>query len=192
MNIINITTLLLLGTQIAVTAAEKNIHFGYMDFAPWAYTSPDGQFQGTTNEEVKKTVEYAGYKLNAHEYPAKRYYTMLMTGEIQLAAVPVTLELKEKVRYFDEYWHSLKLTAYYLNSTPAFDGIKSLAGKSIVLIRGYNYGKLADAIVNLKNTQTGESLIKVIYADKHEQALLLIKAGRGTILLTMNYLLSRP
>ncbi len=150
--------------------ADKPIlTFGYIEFAPFYHTYPDGQGRGPFIDMARELGAAIGYDIKPVSLPPKRAVKLVGSGEVDFWFGLATNELyNDNVYISKEPIDHLELRAYSTKPMGTFSGRDDLAGKSIVIIRGYSYGGLRDFIYDPKNE------IYAVQVSSMEQALKVL------------------
>ncbi len=109
--------------------------------------SDSSHFQGYSWDIVRESFQESGYTIILETYPWKRAMLNVERGMADVIFPAVKTEEREKTFYFsDEYVHFTNVILY-LSKDSGFkwNGIKSLIGKRVGVIRGWSYGKQWEA-----------------------------------------------
>ena len=170
----------LLGIGSLAFAADEQplVKVGVMDFPPFYEVVSHRPVRGVLLAPIDKLMREAGLSYRIDGYPAKRLYRNLASGEsdffIGIKGVP---EYEGKVYYSPAPINIIRLQLYRLPTTRPLATLPELAGKDLIVIRGYSYAGL------LTKLQTLQPTIALHEANDHKQALLMLKAKRGDYLL---------
>ncbi len=167
-------TLSLVATWLLVAAAyadyDKELTFGYMEFPPHYYTGQSGKAEGYLIDLIHELAAISGYKVKPILLPPKRAVRMVAAGKVDLwFGLPTIAIYKDRVLISKSPVEQLTLKLYSTNPITDFRGRDQLAGKSIVVMRGYTYGGLIDFI---KDPQNNISLLQV--SDHHQGLRVLV------------------
>ena len=171
---------LFLGFSVQALAAEAlpELKVGVMDFPPFYEVVPNRPVRGVLLAPIDQLMHEAGLSYRLNGYPAKRLYRNLATGEsdffIGIKGVP---EYEGKVYYSPAPINIIRLQLYRLPGTAELPSLGDVAGKSLIVIRGYSYGGL---LLKLKALTPAVDLLE---ANDHKQALMMLKGARGSYLL---------
>ena len=170
----------LLGVGSLAFAADQQplVKVGVMDFPPFYEVVSHRPVRGVMLAPIDKLMREAGLRYRIDGYPAKRLYRNLASGEshffIGIKGVP---EYEGKVYLSPSPVNIIRLQLYRLPTTRPLATLPELAGKDLIVIRGYRYAGL------LNKLQTLQPAIVLHPANDHKQALMMLKAGRGDYLL---------
>lgn len=178
--LIFLLSLLLVGTAPA-SEEPATLHAAYIDFPPLGYTNQDGEADGEVVRLANQLATEIGVKLTWQEYPLSRIYLNLQQGSVDLwpgtSGIPAIMEHTLESTTLGR---SITLSAYHRPETPAITGWEDLAGKRIIIIRGYTYRGRLDTIMRESRA--------TVTAPNHRAGLRLLDLERGDYLLDF----SRP
>lgn len=166
-----------------VPASEQpvTLHAAYIDFPPLGYTNEDGEADGEVVRLANQLAREIGVKLTWREYPLSRIYLNLQEGSVDLwpgtSRIPA---IREHTLESTTLGRSITLYAYHRPDTSPVSGWEDLAGKRIIIIRGYTYRGRLDTIVQESKA--------IVTAPNHRAGLRLLDLERGDYLLDF----SRP
>ena len=128
--------------------------------------------------EIAKLMAEAGLRYRVEGYPPKRLYRLLASGGahffIGLQHAP---EYDGQVYVSPSPLNVIRLQLYRLPTTPALPQVQALAGKSLIVIRGYSY---AGTLLKLQGLEPAPMVRET---KDHRQALMMLRAGRADYLL---------
>jgi len=155
--------------SIAESAAIYNV--GYPNLPPLSYQE-NGDAKGIVSELFIDVMEEAGIDYDAHEYPIKRFYHNIASGEIQMGIFSRLVDLYyDQVVFANESALTVEGRLYWPDDRPAIRDIKDLKGKRVALMLGVEYGGYSHYVQDPKNKNT------IITVKTVDQALHLL-AGR--------------
>jgi|GEM_PF-445758 len=125
----------------------------------------------------------------AKAYPAKRLFQNLKRGSTNFSILVRASSLKNFCLFSKRPVYSTSLNVYVLGNKPPIKSINDFAGKRIIIIRGYSYGRILKFISDPANKITYE------VAGTHESAFKMLEKRRAHYLLdygsAANYILSK-
>ncbi len=133
-------------------ADKPVLTFGYIEFAPFYSTHPDGQGRGPFIDMARELGDAIGYDIKPVSLPPKRAVKLVGSGEVDFWFGLATNELyNDNVYISKEPIDHLELRVYSIKPMGKFNGREDLVGKSVVILRGYTYGGLREFILDPKN-----------------------------------------
>ena len=164
--------LLLMNVSISSFAKNKII-FGYMSFPPY-YETKNGKATGIfIDDYVKPILSGVGLNYSIKEYSVPRLYKGLKDGTIDVALLIKNPKMINYVLYGETNIVNVTIKLYHKNETKKIKNIKEINGKSVILLRGYGYGKFRAYCEDPKNK------IKIYETDSHTNGLKMLMAGRS-------------
>ncbi len=150
----------------------------YIEFPPFTYTDEKGVPSGILIDLAKKVYPEAGCDFVAVSYPVRRLASYIGSGDLDIWMGLKTLpEFEGKSYVGKSVIAELVLRAYTRGKKAPILTQNDLAGKSIIVMRGYSYGGWITYIEDPKNK------INHIKANKHDAAFNMLRAGRAEYLL---------
>ena len=124
---------------------------------PWPpYLSPDLEGQGLSGQIVREALRRQGHELEIRFLPWARALRMVKNGGADLlVAAWWTQERSEYLRFSEPYVQNNLKFIKRKNDDFEFEGLQSLSGKRLGLVRSYGYG---DQLTNAKNYHKVENL----------------------------------
>lgn len=172
-----ITGFLLLSAAppLAQAAALKVV---YVEFPPFSSSGAGGKAEGTLIDMLRKVATDAGDQVDFEAAPARRAFQGLAAGDFDLfMGIKTAADLQGTTLASTTVIEKLELRAYGIGEQPAIKAKEDLAGKSVVVLTGYSYGGWRPYFENAANA------VQLVEARTADQALSLLKAGRGGLLL---------
>ncbi len=155
---------------MAAEADKPSLTFGYIEFAPFYSTSPDGKARGPFIDMARRLGEAIGYDIIPVALPPKRAVKLVGSGEVDLWFGLATNTLyNDNVYISKEPIDHLELRAYSMQAMTTFTSRQDLVGKSVVVTRGYSFGGLRAFIDDPKNE------IYVVQVSNLAQAFKVLK-----------------
>lgn len=162
----------------AVDAHAITLKLGYIEFPPFTYTDDHGKPAGILIDLAKKVYPEAGCDFVAVSYPVRRLASYIGSGDLDIWMGLKTLpEFEGKSYVGKSVIAELVLRAYTRGKKAPILTQADLAGKSIIVMRGYSYGGWITFIEDPKNK------VNHIKANKHDAAFNMLLAGRAEYLL---------
>jgi polar amino acid transport system substrate-binding protein len=159
-------------------ASAITLRLGYIEFPPFTYTDEAGKPAGILIDLAKKTYPAAGYEFTAVSLPVRRLASYIASGDLDIWMGLKTIpEFEGKAYVGKSVIAELVLRAYTRGKKPPIYTQNDLAGKSIIVMRGYSYGGWITYIEDSANK------INHIKANKHDAAFNMLLAGRADYLL---------
>lgn len=156
----------------------RSLTAAFLNFPPMAYFDENGEPAGSVIELTNSVAAASGLEINWVSYPIKRIYKGLITGKIDFwpgsQAVPA---LRESTLETPSIGMDITLCAFSVGQTPPLGSLQELAGKNLVLIRGYTYRTQLDDIFK-------HNLRRPIVAPDHIAAMQLLQKGRADYLIS--------
>ncbi len=147
----------------------QHLHMGYIEFSPHYYTDENGAARGLLIDLIKSLAKEAGYTIDFHPYPANRLVKYLVEGDLDLFIGLKTLpQFMEATYMSDMAVGKLFMRIYSLNPLPNETHKEDLAGKRVLIIRGYSYGDWLQYIKDPANK------VDIRIAETHLQALHML------------------
>jgi len=146
------------------------IEMGYVDFPPWTYEKA-GKATGCTIELVRRIAVDQGLDIQYHKLPVSRLFKAIADGSIDFfVGITSPLEVRNHIIFRDRpvMVAELNLWAKKGMKIPAFESISS---EGLIVMRGYNYGHLADNIASRS--------IEIVGASSHQDLYNMLMKGRA-------------
>lgn len=134
-------SLLLLVSFTSVAQPKMGVPF----FPPYAFFDVDGKLTGLWFEQLDPVFQRAGIEYKPVNVAISRFYSSIATGKVQLSALPKGMPGMENVIMSDAPFANFDLRVFWLDSTTSIESLNELAGKKVVLIKGYSYGGEVEA-----------------------------------------------
>ena len=158
--------------------AAEPVRLGYVEFPPFTYTDSEGAAQGSLIEMVGKVAADAGVLLAFTGAPADRLFRAIADGSLNLfMGVTSPREFVGTTLVGDSVVARIELDAYAMDETPAVHRPEDLAGRSVIVIKGYSYNGWRPFLEDPAN-----AIIR-LEVDSAEQALSALRGRRGQVLL---------
>ena len=161
---------------------RKELQIGIIPFYPFCYME-DNKAKGEYAEIVRRIltkleVPFAPF----HEYPPKRLYILLGNGTLDaFMGVRGIPEYDQQVLYSSKPQVKIRLHMYTTDENVDIPTTKeTMTGKSIIVIRGYNYSGLLELLEN------PASQINLLYANSHVSGLKMLSSNRASFFLDYN------
>lgn len=154
-------------SSTAMAEAERpKIVFGYIEFAPYYFTNDQGMPEGPFIDLARALTDEVGLEPEFISMPTKRALLARRNGEMQMwFGLPTTPLYKDRAFFSEKPIMKLELSVFSKNSMENFQGVEDLFGKSVVVIRGFTYGKL------LEKLEKSSPSTKLIRVSDHAQGL---------------------
>lgn len=147
----------------------QHLRMGYIEFPPHYYTDENGAAGGLLIDLIKSLAVQSGYTVGFHSYPANRLVQYLTEGKLDLFIGLQTLpQFMEATYMSDVAVGKLYMRIYSKTPLPDETRKEDLAGKRVLMIRGYSYGDWLSYIKDPINN------VDIRIADTHLQALMMI------------------
>lgn len=159
-------------------AEEREVRVGALDFPPFYEVVSNQVTGGVMLEPIAKLMKEADLHYRLNGFPPKRLYRLLANGEVHFF-----IGLEHAPEYDGQVYASpspiniIRLQLYRLPTTAKLPTVQALAGKTLLVIRGYSYGGALLKLLRLTPTPI------VREANDHHQALQMLQAGRADYLL---------
>lgn len=174
--------LLLAGTAMAQTPAKPRtppeIEYGYPEQSIFvATTNARGEADSPMTNVAAALMERVGLPWHAAPYPAARLFSNLQSGTTSFSILVRATSLEKCCIFSRQPVYSTDLNVYYLADKPPVRNRDELAGKTIIVIRGYSYAGFLKFIGDPANRIAAE------VAGTHEAAFEMLRAGRADYVL---------
>lgn len=164
--------------QKAEADGKVKLKVGYFDFDPFYYTNEKGMPEGSIIDLVKEVFSKAGYDYEIIALPAGRLYPSLADGSIDVWPGIKGVGVHKGTTLVTDYVLTyIELRSYNLKGNPPIKAKEDLAGKTVIIPRGYNFGGL---ITYLKDPM---NRIQLAETNTHEAAFRMLEMKRGDYLL---------
>lgn len=175
----------LLAHSLSISADEhdeRELKVGILSFPPFYVINPDKKPSGILTNIMKKTLQETELDYKLEEYPTKRLYKNLGTGETQLfLGVRGPAEYDKHVLYSNVVVSQIQMRIYAKGVMPLPSRKEDLNGHTIIVIRGYSYGGLIDYLLNPNNN------IDVTSTSEHISSFLMLKNNRADYLINYKH-----
>jgi polar amino acid transport system substrate-binding protein len=162
---------------IIAPVLAQPVKVGTTHFPPYYVVKEDGTLSGILLEVMLTMLKTAGLEYELTNYPAKRLYRNLSSGNTELfIGIKGAPEYHDKVYYSKIPISQIQLRVYALGDTPLPKKKEDIQGKSIITISGYSYAGL----MNYFNDQINN--IEVKSATSHHASFLMLKNKRAEYL----------
>lgn len=162
---------------LAIEAQAQALKLAYVEFPPYSYTE-GGIGRGDLLELFDKIAKEAGLAYVAEAAPAQRLVQGIADGDYNvILAAKSTPTPADAAVVSAAPIARIELNAYAIGAAPSVPDQKSLSGKSVVVLAGYAYEGWRAWLDDDANKVT------LVEARTAEQALALLEAGRGEVLL---------
>ena len=141
-------------------AAQQTVRLGYVNFPPFTYSDEHGKPQGIFIEQAQKHFTSLQIKLTTVELPAKRLYTYLGEGKIDLfIGIKTAPQIQGKVICSEHPVGIIKMNLYYKKQDEhTLQSIADAKRLNIGAIRGYSYG----SIINELSTKEQQNTLQYV------------------------------
>lgn len=177
--------LALLVTHPGIVRADQQerpvLTAGYIHFPPIAYADEHGNAQGAIIDLTNELAAASGFRIEWKQYPINRIYRYLDSGDIDFwPGSPDIPALRDFTVQSGALDISVKLCAFALEGTPVIRDMQELAGRDLVLIRGYTYREQLNRVI-------AGNPHKPIVAPNHTAAMELLLRGRAQYLVSYGH-----
>lgn len=159
------------------TGAPEEIEFGYVEMPPRTFTNAQGKPDGQLVRLMTTVLAKAGVPWRARSYPATRLFSNLRDGSTPISILVRVPSLEECCLFSKEAVGVAELRVYHIGKKPPIKRRDDLAGKSLIVLRGYSYSGL----INYLNDPKSQIATEV--AATHEAAFDMLSAGRADFLI---------
>ena len=150
------------------------IEYGYPEQSVFVATvNVKGDADSPMTRVAQALMERAGIRWHAASYPASRLFNNLQNGTTSFSILVRAPSLETCCIFSQQPVYSTELSAYSLGGKPPISSRADLAGKHIIVIRGYSYAGLAAFIADPANRIESET------AGTHKAAFEMLAAGRA-------------
>lgn len=159
---------------LANDAKAPEFIYGYPDVSVWTTRrDADGQLKNPLLNLADTLFEQAGISYKAKPYPAKRLFNYLKEGVIPFSMLVRASSLEACCLFSSNPVTRTELRIYRRSKSSSINAKEDLAGKRVIMIRGYSYGSLG------KYLRARENQVKIVDAAGHEAAFQLLERNRG-------------
>jgi polar amino acid transport system substrate-binding protein len=168
------------------SSLAKPVELGYFHIPPYSHHNEGGPPTGIMADILITLLERNDVPFHFNNFPSKRYFYCVTKGiECQVQFTVKGLPQFDDVLFIsDDVAIKVELKVYSKSSTQKFKTLSDLAGKTIVLLRGYHYNGFRERIKQMS------PLVAIINARDTEAAIKLVQIGRGDYLLQYGHLVS--
>lgn len=157
---------------------ESVIEYGYPEQSIFVATaSPGGQADSPMTRLAEILMQCVGLASRAAPYPAARLFAKLREGSTQFSILVRAPALQEYCLFSRQPVFSTTLNLYRIGNTPPISQVADIAGKRLIVIRGYSYGGLQKLLTDASTGTVTE------VAGTHRAAFDMLAAGRAPYLL---------
>ena len=154
--------------------APPEIEYGYPEQSIFvATTNAKGEADSPMTHVAAALMKRVGIPWHAAPYPAARLFANLQNGTTSFSILVKATSLDKCCIFSRQPIYSTDLNVYYLADKPPVRNRDELAGKNIIVIRGYSYAGL------LKFITDPASHIAAEVAGTHKAAFEMLVAGRA-------------
>ena len=157
-------------------SVPDEIEFGYVEMPPRTFTNAQGKPDGQLIRLMTVAMAKAGVPWRARSYPASRLFSNLKEGSTPMSILVRAPSLEECCLFSKEAVGVAELRVYHVGKKPPIKRRDDLAGKSLIVLRGYSYSGLITYLNDPKNQIATE------VAPNHEAAFDMLSAGRADYL----------
>lgn len=160
-------------------AAGPEIEYAYPDQSVWtAEVDGDGNPANPLLKFAAALFAEAGIPWHGTAYPASRMFNQLRSGQSQFSILVRAPTLAECCLISRKPVARSEIKVFWLGDVlPPIRRKEDLAGKNIIVVRGYSYGELAPFLADERNA------IQRTTVDTHRAAFSMLEYGRGDYLL---------
>ncbi|MEH6625362.1 MAG: hypothetical protein V7739_02880 [Motiliproteus sp.] len=173
---------LLLSLLIVVTlpASAENpdvLRVGLMDFPPYYSPSKEQGAEGELVDLLNEVMTELGETWAPQFYEVPQLLHNIVHGDSDIAMLINHPMLEKNALYGRHPIGRLIMQAYHLPQQTSVSSLAELKGKSVILLRGYGYGGLANKLLQ------PDSAILPIFASSRMQAFHWLQQGKGDYIL---------
>ena len=163
---------------MAQAAGPLEIEYGYPDQSIFVATvNAKGQPDSPMTHLAEALMVKAGMPWHAEAYPAPRLYKNLQDGTTNFSILVRNSALESCCLFSRQPVYRTELNVYHLGDKPTLRSKEELAGKSVIIIRGYSYAGL------LKFVSDPAQRITLEVAATHRAGFDMLAARRADYLL---------
>ena len=171
-------------TETSFAASERrpevtgaSLEFGYVEFPPFFFTAENGQADGLLIRLAGEVFRKLDQPWHAAAYPATRLMENVNKGITQTTMLIRHPTLDDTAIYGQTPVATIRLRAYWRGDKAPIKSKQDIAGKSVIILRGYGYSGWIKFIKNPKNN------IRYNIADSHRSAFEMLQKGRADYVL---------
>ncbi len=172
-----LTALLAAIPSHAVRAADP-VEYAYPDQSVWTIRrDADGMLRNPLLGLARELFTRAELDWYATPYPAKRMFRRLSEGDSMFSMLVRAPALQKCCLFSQQPVTSTELRVYRRNGVPAISSYQELAGKQVVALLGYSYGKIGRFIRDKANR------VALSETARHHNAFMMLQRGRADYVL---------
>lgn len=161
----------------AATAVVAEIEYASPDQSVWTIrTDPGGMPVNPLLRVADALFGRAGMAWRSRTYPASRLFLNLQEGTSHFSMLVRAPALADCCLFSRKPLTSAEIRVYRRAGTPSVRAREDLAGKSVIVIRGYSYGGLAAHIADERHRIVSEA------TNSHQSAIRMLERGRADYL----------
>lgn len=159
-------------------AAGPEIEYAYPDQSVWtAEVDAEGNPANPLLRLAKVLFSEAGIAWHGTAYPASRMFAQLKSGASHFSMLVKAPALAECCLMSKKPVAHSEIKVFWQGNTAPVTRKEDLAGKNVIVVRGYSYGELAPFLADERNA------IQRSTVDTHRAAFSMLEHGRGDYLL---------
>lgn len=159
-------------------SAGPEIEYAYPDQSVWtAELDAEGNPANPLLRVAKVLFAEAGIPWRGAAYPAQRMFNQLKSGASHFSMLVPAPALKECCLTGRQPVAQTQVKVFWIGGVPPIQRKEDLAGKSVIVIRGYSYGELAAFLGDATNAIHRNTV------DTHRSAFAMLQHGRADYLL---------
>ncbi len=159
-------------------STQSALVYGYPDVSVWTtQRDADGQLKNPLLNVARELFRESGIEWQSRALPAKRLFRYLQDGVVPFSMLVRASGLEACCLFSERPVARTELRVFHRQTSPSVATKEDLAGKRIILIRGYSYGALGQY---LRAPSNG---VAIHEAASHAEAFLLFERGRGDYLI---------
>ena len=153
--------------------AAEPIEYAYPDQSVWTtFRDSNGVLKNPLLGLAKEIFHQANLDWYSTPYPAKRMFKRLKEGRSMFSMLVRASSLKECCLFSEKPITSTELRVYHRKGAPAINSYQELAGKKVVTLLGYSYGKIGRYVRDKANR------VVLSEAARHDNAFMMLRRGR--------------
>lgn len=158
--------------------AAEPVRLGYVEFPPFTYTDSEGSPQGSLIEMLGKIAADAGILLTMTGAPAGRLFPAIAAGSLHLfMGVTTPVEFQGTTLIGDSVVARIEMDAYAMDAAPVVRRPEDLAGRPVIVVKGYSYNGWRPALEDPGNR------VALLEVDSAEQGLAALRSRKAPVFL---------
>lgn len=157
--------------------AQEKLEVGVYSFPPYFTIDDNGNVGGVWKKTLDQKLSALGITPVYRRYPPPRLAQNIIFGKTDLTVSAHHIMVDKHVYYSERPVSQITLNVYRKKDCPPIQTLKDLAGKSLLLIRGYAY----DGRIRFLSDPVNQ--VSIVKAASHNEAVRQLTMGKVDYLL---------